>query len=150
MIPRPDFQGGIAINSVNPGGISGRVVPDVAAHAESNGKTTGDYWVLDGQGGPNEGTSTAAPLWASLIARINAVLQKEKGPGKWAGYLTAVLYQPGADGQPIGSSACKDIFSGDNVSAPVGGYFVGPGYDAVAGWRSPIGSTLLDALRAIV
>jgi kumamolisin len=150
MIPRPPFQTGIKINSVNPGGIVGRVVPDVAAHAESDGKTTGYFWVLDGQGGPNGGTSAAAPLWAALIARINAVLQSEKGPGKRAGYLTPVLYQTGVDGKPIGASACNDIVSGDNISASVGGYRAGPGYDAVTGWGSPIGTKLLDALRSIV
>jgi kumamolisin len=148
--PRPSFQNGITIQSVNPGGISGRVVPDVSAHAESNGRTRGYFWVLDGQGSPNGGTSAAAPLWAALIARINAVLQQEKGPGKRAGYLTPVLYQTDANGQPIGASACKDIVTGNNISAAIGGYRAGPGYDAVTGWGSPIGSKLLDALRAIV
>jgi kumamolisin len=78
------------------------------------------------------------------------VLQKEKGPGKRTGYLTPVLYQTGAGGQPIGSSVCKGIVSGDNISAAVGSYRAGPGYDGVTGWRSPIGSKLLDALRSIV
>jgi kumamolisin len=150
MFPRPTFQSGITIKSVNPGAIVGRVVPDVAAHAESDGRSTGYFWVLDGQGGPNGGTSAAAPLWAALIARINAVLQKEKGSGKRVGYLTPVLYQTGGDGKPIGASACKDIVSGDNISAAIGGYRAGPGYDAVTGWGSPIGSKLLDALRSIV
>jgi kumamolisin len=150
MFPRPTFQSGITIKSVNPGAIVGRVVPDVAAHAESDGRSTGYFWVLDGHGGPNGGTSAAAPLWAALIARINAVLQEEKGSGKRVGYLTPVLYQTGADGKPIGASACKDIVSGDNISAAIGGYRAGPGYDAVTGWGSPIGSKLLDALRSIV
>jgi kumamolisin len=150
IFPRPSFPSSIAINSVNPGAIAGRVIPDVAAHAESNGRTTGYFWVLDGQGGPNGGTSAAAPLWAALIARINAALQKQKGAGKRAGYITPVLYQNGASGQPVGSSACTDIVTGDNVSASVGGYSASAGYDAVTGWGSPIGSKLLDALLSIV
>jgi kumamolisin len=148
--PRPDFQKDITIKSVNPGTIAGRVVPDVAAHAESDGRTRGYFWVLDGQGSPNGGTSAAAPLWAALLARINAALEKEKGPGKRAGYLTPVLYQPGADGKPVGASACKNIVTGNNISAAAGGYHAGPGYNAVTGWGSPLGSKLLDALRAIV
>jgi kumamolisin len=147
---RPTFQAGITIPSVNPGAPQGRVVPDVAAHAESDGRTRGYFWVLDGQGSPNGGTSAAAPLWAALITRINAILEKEKGPGKRAGYLTPVLYQAGADGKPVGASACKDITAGDNISAAVGGYRCQPGYDAVTGWGSPIGTRLLDALRAVV
>jgi kumamolisin len=106
--------------------------------------------VFEGNRGPVGGTSGAAPLWASLIARINAILISEKGPGKRAGYLTPVLYQTSASGQPIGSSACKDIVSGDNISAAAGGYRAGPGYDAATGWGSPNGSKLLDALRSIV
>jgi kumamolisin len=148
--PRPAFQNGITINSVDPGGLLGRVVPDVAAHAANNGRDVGYFTVFEGNPGPVGGTSGAAPLWASLIARINAILISEKGPGKRAGYLTPVLYQSGAGGQPIGSSACKDIVSGDNISAAAGGYRAGPGYDAATGWGSPNGSKLLDALRSIV
>jgi kumamolisin len=146
----PSFQSAIAIASVDAGADAGRVVPDVAAHAANNGVDVGYYSVFKGSGGPVGGTSGATPLWAALIARINAVLVREKGPGKRAGYLTPVLYQTGADGQPIGSVACKDIVTGNNISAAVGGYRAGRGYDAVTGWGSPIGSKLLDALRSIV
>jgi kumamolisin len=147
---RPTFQSGITISSVDPGANSGRVVPDVAAHAANNGVDVGYFTVLQGSGGPVGGTSGATPLWAALIARINAILAQEKGPGKRAGYLTPVLYQNGSDGQPVGASACKDITKGNNSSAAIGGYSAGTGYDAVTGWGSPIGTKLLDALRAIV
>jgi kumamolisin len=144
------FQSAISIAPVDPGAEAGRVVPDVAAHAADNGVDVGYYTVFKGSGGPVGGTSGATPLWAALIARINAILVKEKGPGKRAGYLTPVLYQAGAGGQPVGASACKDIVTGNNSSAAAGGFQAGPGYDAVTGWGSPIGSKLLDALRAIV
>jgi kumamolisin len=154
LFDRPSFQKNIAIQSVNPGAGSGRVVPDVAAHAQSDGQRTGYFFVIDGPNGPvatvNGGTSAAAPLWAALIARINAVLQKEKGADKRAGYVTPVLYQAGANGKPVGAAACKDITTGDNISAAVGGYAATPGYDACTGWGSPIGTKLLDALREIV
>ena len=54
------------------------------------------------------------------------------------------------DGQPIGASVCNDITDSDNTSAAIGGYQAGPGYDAATGWGSPIGTQLLNALRAIV
>jgi kumamolisin len=153
---RPAFQSAITIAPINPGAIAGRVVPDVAAHAQSDSVNTGYFIAFidpDSEqlaSGPVGGTSAAAPLWAALIVRINAILLAEKGPGKQAGYLTPVLYQLGAAGKPIGSAVCKDITTGDNISAAVGGFRSGPGYDAVTGWGSPIGTKLLDALRAIV
>jgi kumamolisin len=154
LFARPSFQSDITIQSVNPGAGQGRVVPDVAAHAQSDGQRTGYFFVVDGPNGPiatvNGGTSASAPLWAALIARINAVLQKEKGADKRAGYVTPVFYQPGPGGKPVGATACKDITAGDNISAAIGGYSATPGYDACTGWGSPIGTKLLDALRAIV
>jgi kumamolisin len=154
---RPTFQSDLTIQPVNPGSIAGRVIPDVAAHAQSDSVRTGYFTAfLDPQSGelaaaPVGGTSAAAPLWAALITRINAILEREKGAGKRAGYLTPILYQSGdSGGTPVGSLVCKDITTGDNISATIGGFTAGPGYDAVTGWGSPIGSKLLDALRGIV
>jgi kumamolisin len=140
---RPSWQN-VNIASVNPGGKPGRCVPDVAADANWH---TGYFMVVDGQGGPNGGTSAAAPLWASLVARVNAAL----GAGKRVGYLTPLLYQPAPKGgQPIGAVGFKDIQTGDNITAAVGGYKARPGYDAVTGWGTPLGSRLLQALGPIV
>lgn len=159
--PRPAWQN-VQIASVNPGAIDGRVVPDVAADASAN---TGYWVVVDGQGGASGGTSAATPLWASLIARINASL----GAGKQVGYLTPVLYQAagtggagsgggavsgggvvGAGTGSIGQQSCRDITSGDNKTASIGGYAAGPGFDAVTGWGVPMGNALLNALKTIV
>ena len=134
---RPSWQTA-AINSVNPGSIVGRIVPDVAADASAN---TGYWMVVDGQGGASGGTSAAAPLWASLIALLNASL------GKPVGYLNPLLYQAGANGQTLGQSGCRDITSGNNATASIGGYSAGPGYDAVTGWGVPIGTALLNGLK---
>jgi kumamolisin len=125
------------------------VIPDVAAHAETNQKTTGYFQVTDGKGFLDGGTSASAPLWAALIALLNAELQKRRGPNARVGYLTPILYQKDADGNPIGSTVCRDITQGDNISAAIGGYAAGPGYDAVTGWGSPIGTKLLAALLAL-
>jgi kumamolisin len=135
---RPSWQT-VDIQSINPGSIEGRVVPDVAADASAN---TGYWTVVDGQGGVAGGTSAAAPLWASLVARLNASL------GTPVGYLSPLLYGSGANGQALGLSVCRDITVGNNDTASVGGYSAGPGYDAVSGWGVPIGSELLTGLKA--
>ena len=134
---RPSWQT-VSIDPVNPGSIEGRIVPDVAADASAS---TGYWMVVDGQGGPSGGTSASAPLWASLIALLNASL------GKPVGYLNPLLYQAGADGKTLGQSGCRDITSGNNATASIGGYSAGPGYDAVTGWGVPIGTALLDGLK---
>lgn len=144
---RPDWQAGIHIVSINPGAKVGRCIPDVAAHAQTDGRTTGYFMVIDGQAAPNGGTSAAAPLWAALIARLNAAL----GGNKRVGYLNPVIYQPVPGGSsPVGDAACKDITEGDNMIPHTGGYSAGAGYDAVTGWGSPLGGKLLAALRQIV
>ena len=61
-----------------------------------------------------------------------------------------MLYQKGENGKPIGSDVCTDITVGDNELAAIGGFRAGPGYDAVTGWGSPIGTGLLEALLTAV
>ena len=134
IFPRPSWQT-VSIQSINPGSIEGRVVPDVAADASAN---TGYWTVVDGQGGASGGTSAAAPLWASLIARLNA------GLGVSVGFLSPLLYQGTT---PLGQTACRDITSGNNDTASIGGYSAGPGYDAVTGWGAPIGTALENGLK---
>jgi kumamolisin len=134
---RPAWQT-VNIVSINPGSIEGRVVPDVAADASAN---TGYWTVADGQGGVAGGTSAAAPLWASLVARINAA------SGIATGYLSPLLYAVGANGQTLGQVGCRDITSGDNDTAAIGGYSAGPGYDAVSGWGVPIGTVLAGGVK---
>lgn len=140
--PRPDWQT-VTIQSVNPGSIDGRVIPDVAADASAN---TGYWMVVDGQGGASGGTSASAPLWAALIMKINASLDK----GRQVGYLTPLLYQQGKDGAALGQTCCRDITSGDNITASIGGYTAGKGYDAVTGWGVPDGAKLLDGLKGLL
>jgi len=140
VFDRPSWQK-VSVASVNPGGKAGRCVPDVAANASAH---TGYFMVVDGKAMVNGGTSASAPLWAALVARINAALQ-----GKRAGYITPVLYQSSGS-STVGGQACKDIVSGNNSTAAVGGYEAGPGYDAVCGWGAPNGNKLLAALKPLV
>jgi kumamolisin len=143
VFERLNWQEGITVQPVNPGGIVGRCIPDIAANADWSASPY--LLVVDGGAQPNGGTSAAAPLCASLIALINAA----RGPGKQLGYLTPLLYQtagPGIGGPTIGAAGCTDVVSGDNVTDKIGGFSAGPGYDAVCGWGTPDGKKLMAAL----
>jgi kumamolisin len=140
VFARPPWQSAIAIQSVNPGAIVGRVVPDVAANADWNASPY--LLVVDGGSQPNGGTSAATPLWASLVALINA----KRPAGQRVGYLTPVLYQAAKNGATVGANGCTDVTTGDNATDPLGGYAAGKGYDAVSGWGVPNGSGLLGSL----
>jgi len=147
ILPRPSWQNAIPIKSVNPGAIVGRIIPDIAANADW---VASPYLlVVDGQPQPNGGTSAATPLLASLITLINATL---KAPNR-TGYLTPVLYQPApgatAGTGTVGATCCTDVTSGGNKTATAGGYNAGPGYDAVSGWGTPIGTTLAKAVAQL-
>jgi kumamolisin len=140
IFARPTWQT-VTVASVNPQAIDGRVVPDIAALAGS------PYYnvVIDGQDGANGGTSAATPLWACLIARIIANLPA----GKKLPFLPPLLYQS-SGASTVGTEGCNDITTGDNISATVGGYSAGPGYDAVTGWGTPNGTALLNALLPLL
>ncbi len=139
---RPPWQN-VSVTSVNPDPIDGRIVPDVAVDGNWD---TGYFMVVDGKASPNGGTSASAPLWASLVIRINANLN-----GVRLGYLTPLLYKvlPGTN-TTAGQVAFRDITQGNNVSAAIGGYFASAGFDAVSGWGVPIGTKLLDALKQLI
>jgi kumamolisin len=138
IIARPTWQKSITIASVNPNAPAGRCVPDVAADAAGS---TGYFMVAQGKGQVSGGTSAAAPLWAALLARLMA-------NGKTVGYFTPLLYQANArtSGHPLGAAALKDITSGGNATTAAGGYKAGAGYDAVTGWGSPNGASLMKLL----
>jgi kumamolisin len=136
---RPSWQG-VKVKSLNKGSIDGRIVPDVAAVA---GNPFYDLIVL-GRDSPNGGTSAAAPVWAALIARINANLPSAKRQR----FLTPLLYNLAPSGQTVGTIGCNDITQGNNASRPQPGkgYAAGPGFDAVSGWGTPNGTALQAAL----
>ena len=98
--------------------LANRGVPDVSADADPQ---TGYDVMVDGTKAVFGGTSAVAPLWAGLIARINALT------GRAAGLINPALY-----GQP---SALHDITQGNN-----GGFAASPGWDACTGLGSPDGT----------
>ena len=136
ITPVPSWQEGKVPRSINPGNFAGRAIPDVAANADPN---TGYFVMSGGQTGIVGGTSASAPLWGSLITRINALL------GSRAGNFNALLY--GTIG-PAG--VLRDITSGNNDTDGLldGQFQAGPGWDACTGWGVPDGAKLLAALKS--
>ena len=143
IYPRPAWQK-VRVPSINAGSLDGRVLPDVAALA---GDPLYDL-VFAGQDSPNGGTSASAPLWAALIARVNANLPNAKRQR----FLTPLLYKTaGGTGRSVGAESSRDIVSGHNVSNPEPGkgYKAHRGFDAVTGWGVPDGKKLVAALGGI-
>jgi kumamolisin len=101
-----------------------RGVPDVSGDADPQ---TGYTVRIDGTDTVIGGTSAVAPLWAALIARINAI------NGKPAGFLNPQLYAT--------PSALRDITKGNN-----GDFDATTGWDACTGLGSPNGGALRGIL----
>ncbi|HUY62162.1 MAG TPA: S53 family peptidase, partial [Candidatus Dormibacteraeota bacterium] len=128
VFPLPAWQAAAGVPpSANPGGHRGRGVPDVAGDADP---ATGYRVQVDGQALVFGGTSAVAPLWAGLVARLNAAL------GHAVGYLNPVLY-PLAAAHPV----TRDITEGSN-----GAYRAAVGWDPCTGLGSPLGERMLAAL----
>jgi len=136
ITPVPDWQAGTAPRSINPGAFAGRAIPDVAANADP---ATGYVVMSGGRLGVVGGTSAAAPLWGSLITRINALLNGRMGN------FNALLY--GVLGP---NGVLRDITSGNNDTDGLldGRFAAGPGWDACTGWGAPDGAKLLAALQS--
>lgn len=103
-----------------------RGIPDVAADADPQ---SGYQIIVDGVSAVFGGTSAVAPLWAGLIARINATHASA------AGFLNALLYAH--------PSALRDITRGTN-----GAYRASVGWDACTGLGTPRG-TRISALPGV-
>jgi kumamolisin len=134
-LPSYQVDAGVPV-SLNDGH-RGRGVPDVAANSSPN---SGYPIILDGSlsDWPANGTSASAPLWAGLIAVINAAL------GENVGFVNPALYA-------LGSSAFRDITAqpgaADNGLFGTPGYPVTAGWDACTGWGAPQGNALLTGLH---
>ncbi len=101
-----------------------RGVPDVAGDADPQ---TGYEVRVDGADTVIGGTSAVAPLWAALIARINAI------NGKSAGLIAPLLY--------ANAAALRDVTQGNN-----GDFEASTGWDACTGLGSPDGESLVGIL----
>jgi hypothetical protein len=130
----PQWQSALNIVSIQ-SGMHGRAIPDVAASADPG---AGYKIFLNGKEAVLGGTTTAACLWAGLIALVN------QGLGYNVGYLNPALYSTLG---PRG--VLTQITQGDNSVGKVKGYSAGPGWNACTGWGSPDGRKFLAALKEI-
>ena len=127
VFPLPAWQQGLqTLKAGGTAALENRGVPDVCGDADPE---TGYAVRVDGSDTVIGGTSAVAPLWAGLLARINAL------KGSAAGYINPLLYQH--------ASALNDITQGNN-----GDFAASPGWDACTGLGSPDGAALLAALEA--
>jgi kumamolisin len=107
-------------------GHQGRGTPDISGKADIQ---RGYCTLVAGFKITMGGTSSAAPMWAGLIARINQKLECR------VGFLTPLLYQKQF------TKICNDITRGNN-----GKFKACRGWDPCTGWGSPNGKKLLIAL----
>lgn len=124
--PVPVWQTGLSASSTHGGAtaLSGRGVPDVAGDASP---VTGYSVLIDGEQTVVGGTSAVAPLWAALIALINA------SKGQPVGFINPKLYKA--------QGVCRDITQGNN-----GSFGATAGWDACTGLGSPNGQKVAAAL----
>ena len=123
----PPWQAGLNVTRQGrTGKLTMRGVPDVSGNADPE---TGYTVRVDGTETVLGGTSAVAPLWAGLIARINATR------GRAVGFVNPALYRaPGA---------LRDIAVGNN-----GDYDATVGWDACTGLGSPNGMQAALVLEA--
>jgi kumamolisin len=124
----PSWQDGLQ-TTMTAGGtapLTMRGVPDVCGDADPE---TGYQVRIDGTDTVIGGTSAVAPLWAGLIARINAA------NGHPVGFINPALY-----GTP---AVLHDITQGNN-----GDFAASQGWDACTGLGSPSGAQIAALLEA--
>lgn len=128
--PTPAWQAGLTIKDYLSGAVTpleGRGVPDVAFNADGNTGFPVYYGSANNVFSAN-GTSSAAPHWAGLIARINEIV------GFNVGFINNTLYQH--------PEAFNDITVGDNNEGGIG-YSATTGWDACTGLGTPKGTAIL-------
>jgi len=107
-----------------------RGMPDVS------GASGDDFLYFEGTAGSAGGTSFATPLWAGLVADIDAKW------GQLLGFFTPSLYHVGAN-EPSGAIGIglSGVTGGGNCVATATA-----GWNAVTGWGSPRAALLYDDL----
>lgn len=122
-----------------------REVPDVSAEAD---EFTGAITIYSASFGPGDqgwitigGTSSATPIWAALIADVNAssTCQSNVATRTGVGFVTPLLYAVASNPTAYAASF-NDITSGNNdiYDLDNGSVFAAtPGYDMASGLGSP-------------
>lgn len=106
---------------------TGRAIPDVAARANME---QGYCTIVGGVGVPCGGTSSAAPLWAGVVALLNEGLNRRMGS------LHELLYKGSL------AAGIRDIVDGKTCTA----FCACKGWDPCTGWGSPRAKELLRVL----
>lgn len=136
--PVPSYQTTVTLPKRNGTKKAGRGVPDIAGNASP---FSGYPQFVNGQQEEIGGTSAVAPLYAGLIARVNANL------GHPVGFINPLLYSlKGSEFNEIASppGPANNSFNG------VTGYSVTKGWNAVTGLGSVNGAPLEDGLQKAV
>jgi hypothetical protein len=125
------------IDTTLPAGTPCRESPDVSALADPQ---TGITIVYGGQWYQIGGTSSATPLWAAMLAEINASAACAGSPDG-VGFADPALYQV-AGIETTYADAFNDVTVGNNDNLSVGAaegepYAAGPGYDMASGLGTP-------------
>jgi kumamolisin len=156
LVPPQEWQANANVPaSANGDGHRGRGLPDVAGNASQlsgyvlwiYGQTSTSLYIAGSCSKlpPFGGTSAVAPLYAALIALINASLKKR------VGYLNPLLY--GAPGifQDINDGVSNAVYwtndDGSPGSSP--GYNSAAGWDPCTGWGTIDGSALLGIFTSL-
>ena len=134
--PVPAYQNGLTLPDSLTTKKPGRGIPDIAGNASV---LSGYPQSQSGQTGSTGGTSAVAPLYAGLIAVINANL------GTPVGFINPILYS-------LADSAFRPIAGppgpANNSYGEVTGYPATKGWNACTGLGSVIGTALQDGLAA--
>lgn len=131
VYPAPSWQlKGSAAGPIDRSGFRG--IPDVAGPSALN------FFYYNSQNAYGKGTSFATPMWAGLIAEMDAIR------GQPLGFLTPHFYSIGA-GEANGSTAIglADLTTGGNCLGTAG-----VGWDTATGWGSPRALLLYEDLTA--
>jgi len=122
------------INARNGGSKTLRNVPDIGGDAD----TVNYICDSSGCGGGNGGTSFASPIWSGFVALAN---QQSAAQGKGRiGFMNPLVY--GIGGSRAGYLAAFH----DTVGNKSGKFTAVAGFDLVAGFGSPNGQGMIDAL----
>jgi kumamolisin len=133
--PVPAYQAKAGVPKRNGTKKPGRGVPDLAGNASP---FSGYPQFINGRAEPVGGTSAVAPLYAGLLARINANL------GRPVGFINPRLYSAAAGtfrGITSPPGPANNSFNG------VTGYPVTAGWNACTGRGSAVGAALQTALQ---
>jgi hypothetical protein len=118
-----------------PAGTACRETPDVSALADPQ---TGPTIFYGGSWAQYGGTSSAAPMWAAMLAEINASSGCTMPHG--VGFADPLLYQVASASAAAYAGAFNDVTSGNNDNLGVGGglyYRARAGYDLATGLGTP-------------